>query len=273
MPTRLTQTVATALTPRERTYILYDEILAGFGVRVTPSGARSWIVEYRPGGGRRVSTRRITLGAVGTLPADKARRAAQEHLARARLGADPAAERAEQRAAMTLKELADKFLRLEGPTWKPRTRSLFAFYFRKYIYPVLGAKRARDISHADVVRLHRKIGERTGTTANRSISVLRLLFNWAARSKDVPPGHNPARDVKRFQERAKERYLTTEELARLGEALREAETIGVPWTVDEQSRQLSTYQRPIAARSSPASPPTPSDCCCSPAAAVAKFCR
>jgi integrase len=233
MPTKLTQTVAAALMPRERTFIAYDDTLAGFGVRVTPNGARSWIVDYRPGGGRRASTRRITIGPVATLPADKARRAAQQHLARARLGADPAAERAEQRAAATLREVAEKFQRLEGPTWKPRTRFLFAFYCRKHLEPAFGSKRARDITHADVVRLHRKIGEQAPPTANRIVSLLRLLFNWAGRARDVPPGHNPARGVKRFKEQGKERYLTTQELGRLGEALREAETIGLPWTVDE----------------------------------------
>jgi integrase len=232
MPTKLTQTSAAALMPRERTFIEYDDTLAGFGVRVTPGGARSWIAEYRPGGGRRTSTRRITIGAVATLPADKARRAAHQHLARARLGADPAAERAEQRAAATLREVAEKFQRLEGPTWKPRTRSLFAFYFRKHVEPALGSKRARDITHADIVRLHRKIGEQAPPTANRIVSLLRQLFNWAGRG-DVPVGHNPARAVKRFKEQGKERYLTTEELARLGEALREVETIGLPWSVDE----------------------------------------
>ena len=244
MPTKLTQTVASTLGARERTFICYDDTLAGFGVRVTPGGARSWVVEYRPGGGRKASTRRITLGAVGTLAADKARRAAQQHLARARLGADPAAEQAEQRAAATVSELAERFLRLEGPTWKPRTRSLFVFYVRKHVNPALGSRRARDVTHSDIVRLHRKIGERIPPTANRVVSMLRLLFNWAGRAKDVPSGHNPARSVKRFKERAKERYLTTEELARLGEALREAETIGLPWTVDDSKPTAKHAPKP-----------------------------
>jgi integrase len=89
------------------------------------------------------------------------------------------------------------------------------------------------VSHADIVRLHRKVGERAQPTANRIVSVLRLLFNWAERAKDVPAGYNPARGVKRFKEQGKERYLTSGELARLGDTLREAETIGIEWQVDE----------------------------------------
>jgi integrase len=234
VPIKLTKSSIKALEARSRVYVIYHDGLPGFGVRVTPAGNKSWVVEYRPGGGRRSHTRRITIGNFATLSADEARRAAQEHLARARLGADPAAERAEHRAALTISELKDKFVRLEGPTWKPRTQDLFAFYFRKYVVTVLGSKRARDVTHADIVRLHRSIGENAPPTANKVVSLLRLLFNWAQRSKDVPAGYNPARGVKRFKERSKERYLTADELARLGEALREAETIGIEWKIDEK---------------------------------------
>jgi integrase len=207
MPAKLTQAVAKALQPGKRTVVVYDNTLPGFGLRITKAGSKSWIVEYRPGGGRSSPTRRITLGNIATLPADK--------------------------AAPTVSQLAERFLQLEGPTWKPRTRGLFAFYFRKFVLPEIGSKRARDVTHADIVRLHRKIGEQAPPTANRIVSLLRMMFNWASRAKDVPAGHNPARDVRRFKEQGKQRFLSTDELARLGEALREAETIGIEWEVDE----------------------------------------
>jgi hypothetical protein len=121
-----------------------------------------------------VRIRAVSRSAIApTLPADDARRAAQEQLARARLGADPGAERAEHRAALTISELEEKFIRLEGPTWKPRTRDLFAFYFRKYVVPAIGSKRACDVTHADIVRLHRSIGEDAPPTANRIVSLAR----------------------------------------------------------------------------------------------------
>jgi hypothetical protein len=48
---KLTKTIVQKLPTRDRVYIAYDDSLPGFGVRITPNGARSWIVEYRPHGG------------------------------------------------------------------------------------------------------------------------------------------------------------------------------------------------------------------------------
>src|SRR5207237_271900 len=82
---KLAKRTVDALMPREKAYVAYDSELHGFGVRA--SGHKSFIVEYRPhGGGRGVATRRVTLGALGALTPDQARRAAQEALARIRLG-------------------------------------------------------------------------------------------------------------------------------------------------------------------------------------------
>jgi integrase len=234
MSVNLTQKSVAGLAPAARTRTVYDRTLTGFGVRITKSGHKAWIIEYRPGGGRRSHTRRITLGSVSSLPAADARRAAQAQLARVRLGADPAGEWAAYRAAQTVTELAEQFIQVEGPTWKPRSRSLFEFYLRKHINPRLGRKRARDVTHAELVRLHRTIGKGAPTTANRIVSFLRMLYNWAEKNApaDVPAGSNPARGIKRFTESGKERYLSDTELARLGKALREAETVGVAWNAD-----------------------------------------
>ena len=90
----LTKRVVDSAQPRPRVYVVYDDTLTGFGLRVTSAGFKSFIVEYRPnGGGRRSPTSRMTLGSSTTLTVDQARRAAREILAAARLGRDPAAER------------------------------------------------------------------------------------------------------------------------------------------------------------------------------------
>ena len=112
MPTvRLGAAFVSAVEPTERPVIYYDSMLAGFGLKVTPTGAKSWIAEYRPGsGGRRVAKKRIVLGSVTTLTAEQARRAAKDLLATARVGADPASTRAKERSASTVSEIADAFL-------------------------------------------------------------------------------------------------------------------------------------------------------------------
>jgi integrase len=232
---KLTKRTTDALPVRDRVYIAYDESLPGFGCRVTPRGARSWIVEYRPhGGGRRIAKKRITLGSASVLTPDQARQAAAEVLARVRLGHDVPHDRATRRLASTLADLMERFMREEvRPTRKPRTSELYDMYFRVHIMPALGIRKAREITIADIAKLHRKIGAKAPVTANRVIALLSAVFSWAARLGEVPEDVNPVRGITRFREQGRERFLSCEEIVRLGEALREAETVGLPWTIDE----------------------------------------
>lgn len=231
---RLTKTAAADLMPRAATFIEWDADLPGFGLRVTANGSKSWIVEYRAGGGgRRAPSRRMTLGSIATLSADKARGAAKDILASVRLGADPARDRQTARAAPTVEELAQIFLK---PTTKvdrkASTLALYDLYFRVHILPALGSKRVQDVSPADVVKLHRDIGAGKPVTANRLVKVLSGFFAWVIADQKVRM-ENPAKGIDLFREKGRERYLTNEELSRLGDALREAETRGLPHLVDD----------------------------------------
>lgn len=69
--------------------------------------------------------------------------------------------------------------------------------------------------------------------ANYVVTVLSSLYGWAERKQIIPEGHNPARRIEKFREKRRERFLSDDEFARLGAALREAETIGIPYEVDE----------------------------------------
>jgi hypothetical protein len=89
---------------------VWDAALAGFGVRVQSTGARSYVVKYRAGSGRGAPTRRLTLGKVGTLTPDEARTLAKKTLGSVAHGADPAAQRAADKRASTLAEVAEQFL-------------------------------------------------------------------------------------------------------------------------------------------------------------------
>jgi integrase len=68
----------------------------------------------------------------------------------------------------------------------------------------------------------------TPFAANRCLAVLSSIWNWAARRDEVTLEANPVRGVEKNPERSRERFLTDEEFGRLGEALRLAETIGIP---------------------------------------------
>src|SRR4051812_42708358 len=100
---KLTKRFTDTIFPADRALIVYDTDLKGFGLRVLPSGSRTWIVEYRPHpGGRGVAKKRITLGSAATVTSDEARRRAREILAGVTLGSDPSKERSSLRNAISL---------------------------------------------------------------------------------------------------------------------------------------------------------------------------
>ena len=244
MSKKLSQAFAEALKPTNHTFIRYGSP-PGFGVRVTPTGARSWIFDYRPGGGRRASMRRLTLGKVEDLPFAKARRRAEELFHRTRLGEDPAAVRDDKRAAPTLEVMAARFMAEEiRPARKPATARYYDNLLRIHILPALGNKRARELTHSDITKLHRAIGA-TGAlvTANRTVELVSSLYGWGGKAGEVPRGINPAQDITRFREQARTRYLSEHELARLGASLELGETEGLPYTATSKHARKSENQR------------------------------
>ncbi|MCK0197740.1 site-specific integrase [Ancylobacter sp. 6x-1] len=236
MPTiKLNRKNVAGLLPAARVVTYFDTDVPGLGLRIMPTGTRSWVLEYRPGaGGRGVAKRRIKIGGTEMSPED-AKAAALDMLAAIRQGGDPAAERRAERAAETVGELCDAYLaRHVEPKRKGRTAAYYKQLIESHIRPALGAKRAVTVSREDVDRFHRRVaspskeGRGGRTAANRALTLLSGIYNWAGEMNLVPEGCNPCGRVEKFKEQAKERYLTAEELTRLGAALREAETIGLP---------------------------------------------
>jgi integrase len=222
---RLTKRAIDALEPRAKPFIAFDADVAGFGVRVMPSGLKSFVLDYRPGaGGRNVVKRRVTLGRYGSMTPDQARRAALSALAHIRLGADPQAEKTRQRAAPSVADLIDAFLNSRVAKLKPNSRLAYAESLAK-LRSAHGAIKAEALTRVQVAALHRSLSA-APYAANRLAAIISSLYSWAEASGLVPEGHrNPAARLARFKESARERFLTGEELARLGDALRTAETL------------------------------------------------
>ncbi len=214
-------------------FVAYDSDLTGFGVRVMPSGAKSYIVEYRPhGGGRGVHKRRITVGKIGALTPEQARKAAADMLARVRLGDDPAEEIARKRVALTVADLCSAFESEHLATKvKRRTAEAHALALAR-LKVAHGSLKAEALTKHQVAALHVKMHD-APSAANRALAVWGKLFAWGAARGLVPNGFNPARGVERYREQGRERFLTGEELARLGETLRRGETVGLEWAADE----------------------------------------
>jgi integrase len=229
----ITKRSVDALKPAATEYFLWDEKLAGFGVRVQTTGARSYVVKYRAGSGRSTPTHRVTLGAVGKLTPDEARKLAKTTLGAVAHGADPAAAKAAERRGSTLKELAELFLTDHAEAKrKASTAAHYRDVLERLVLPELGSRKAEKVTVAEIAKLHVK--QRAHPyQANRMLAVVGSLYSFVGKRRILPIGLNPARGIEKYPERGRERFLSFKELTRLGEAIREGETVGLPYTVDE----------------------------------------
>lgn len=242
MPTKLTKTVARAFPTPEWGYVRHwDAELAGFGVRVTASGARSWIVTYRADGKQRTHT----IGGVDEISAEAARRKAAEAKTDARAGRDIVAERREARRRAATPEVAPKTLAEFAEEFHGDycSRKKSGHQDRRYIdteiVPVLGQMALADVRTADVRRLHVAIGESgRETTANRVRALLSTMFEEAERLELRPQGTNPTKHVKRFREQGRERFLSEDELEAFGIGLRKALEARPEWAMQVAAIRL-----------------------------------
>ncbi len=215
---KLTKRSVEGLEITDSDYLIWDQDVRGFGVRIYPSGKKTYLVQYRAG--RR--TRRVTIGQHGVLTSDQARTEAKQLLAAVARGQDPSALRHAKRHAPTIAGLCDRFLdEYVDQQCKPTTARDYRSIIRRFIRPKLGPIAISEINRADVVAFHHSLRE-TPYQANRAASMLSKLFNLAEDWGLRPAGSNPARRIKKYREEEKKRYLSDDEQMRLGEVLAEA---------------------------------------------------
>jgi hypothetical protein len=124
-----------------------DSALKGFGVRMKPSGASSYFVQYRNREGR---TRRLVLGRVGELTPDEARRRAADRLKEARGGADPSADRHAARKAVTVSEICNLYLADAKGRIKPSTLVMDQSRIDCHVIPLLGRRAVTGLTRRDI---------------------------------------------------------------------------------------------------------------------------
>jgi integrase len=230
---RITKRTVDALQSNGREFTVWDDTVSGFGVRVRSTGAKSYVVVYRAGAGRGAPVRRYTIAAVGKITPERARARAKVILGAVAHGHDPADQKTAERGTPTVAELADRFMADHvRAKRKAGTAEFYRDILDRIVKPAVGTTKADKLTRLQVGRLHSSLAD-TPFQANRVLAVVGSMYAFAGRAGIVPEGSNPARGIDKFKESRRERFLTGEELERLGSAIREAETTGIPWTLDE----------------------------------------
>ncbi len=215
----------------------WDEDLKGLGIRVAPSGRKTWVLMYRVRGDKRL--RRATLGTYPILTLADARDQARSDLSAAAKGRDPASERKAERAAETFGELAEDYMRRYA---KKRKRSWFKDRqaLDRDLLPRFRHRKAANIKRREVIALLEEIADRGAPVgSNRTLEIIRRIYNWGIEQEIVTV--NPCQRIKKVgTERRRERVLSDDEIRTVWAAF-EDETPGMR---DLFRLRLLTAQRP-----------------------------
>lgn len=218
---KLTKRAIEAANPAQgKRIFLWDSEVKGLGVRCIGSGSKTFLLKFE----RRGQATWLTLGAFGPLTVDAARKMAAKKLGELASGKDLAAERGAWKLDPTVNDIAERFL-AEHVT--PNLKASTAYEYRRelatIILPCIGKLRVSDVKAADLGRIHHKLAD-TPIMSNRIHALLSKLFNEAEEWGLRPYGSNPAMHHKKKTEASRERFLSDDELERLGAMLDHAES-------------------------------------------------
>ncbi len=242
--TKLSKRIVDATEVREKDYVIWDDELPGFGLRVFTSGKRSYLIQYRSAG----RSRRYTIGQHGVWTPELARKEARIQLGRVAQGDNPAEERLLDHRAITVKELCDLYLTdlkaglILGKGGRPKKASTIVTdtgRINRHIVPLIGARRVKDLVKADInkvlkdimagktrasvktKKLRGKAIVRGGAgTATRTVGLLGGILTYAVEAGIIET--NPAHGVRKPKDNVRVRRLTEAEYRTLGEILRKA---------------------------------------------------
>lgn len=212
----ITKTVVDALKPGQT---VWDTKLTGFGVRCQRRD-RVFVFKCRIG----ATQRWFTIGKHGNpWTVETARKhvlALQGEIAR---DGDPATVRDNYNKNPSVKSAIKDFMEVKTAKLRPSTIAQYKDLFDRLIAPAIGSLKIADVQHRDVDRLHHGL-RKSKITANRALAALSSLFSWAEKVGHRATNSNPVRNVEKFKEEPRERFLSPPELAAIGDALSQAES-------------------------------------------------
>ena len=215
MPRRAELTISKrtvdGLSVEARDAVFWDRELAGFGVRVYPSGRKIYVVQSRGPGG----SKRITLGRHGELTVEQARKQAVAVIDRIKRGEAPVA--APPEPAFTVADLAERYMEVHvAVNCNAHTQGIYRGSLDNHILPALGKMPVASVwARPEAAALHYGL-RNTPRAANRALMVLSKMFSLAEDWGLAPAGGNPCRFVRKYKEGMRERFLAEHEYRRIG---------------------------------------------------------
>lgn len=205
----LTQSLVDNSRPSSHEYIIWDNQLRGYGLRIYPTGKAVFILQWRVG----PSSRRMTLGPASNMTQLEAREAARMFFNGRPMASDKAPI-----VHVAFPIFAKEFLTRFRRNWKQSTFQMSARMIEKNIIPHFSNLMVHEITKADVLRWFSGMARRPGI-ANRSLPILSVMMREAETYGYRIDNNNPCKNITRYKRPKMERYLSHEEIARLGEML------------------------------------------------------
>jgi len=229
----ISKTVVDRALPADRDYFIWDESLAGFGLKVTPAGGKVYVFQYRisrPGRAQFTAAKRYTIGKHGKVTPDQARAKAKilagmvaDGTNPKKVEADLLAEAEAEKADKALKaklenelafaRLADEWLDHYENEKRRRSSSVSQakLVVKNHLKPVLGSTPVPHITRANMQMIIDAIPSRQRAMRRNVFAYSSVLFGWMRRRGHIE--HNPIEFIDKPEAPAsRDRVLTDSEL-------------------------------------------------------------
>jgi integrase len=232
---KLTKKIVDSCASAEKEYFAWDDDLPGYGLRVFPSGKKSYVLQYRHLG----RTRRYAIGLHGKFTPDSARNKAMKLLGEIAGGGNPSADRKKMQKDITVRDLCDLYLKDGCNNKKATTLATDRGRIERHIKPLLGMLKVASVTKTDITRAAKDIakGKTAATvktklrgvarvrggegTAARTLGLLGAIFSYAIAQELIQS--NPVWGVDRASDKKRDRFLSFLEIEALGVILEQAQ--------------------------------------------------
>lgn len=200
---RLSELHVRKFEPRERRYLIYDQLQRGLALQIEPTGHKAWKCIYSIGG----RPRWFTIGSADAIGLASARKLAGDVMYRVAQGLDPCAEKKAARTTSTFGDVAARYVE-EYAKFRNRSWKQAKYLIDRHLIPRWGALKIDAITRQDAKAAFRSI--KSPSVANQTFAAASAIFSWAIREEFLTA--NPCALIEHHPTRSRERVLASSEL-------------------------------------------------------------